>query len=281
MNRITDTVSTRQSAVWQTNTGIIDTGEGIILVDPGILADELDALVASLDGKSIVAGFATHSHWDHILWTPNLGSAPRYASAETCELVMAQAERIARNLDAFEQHIAEKYGLGPQWDRSMFLDLQPLPLGPNTIAGIPCELVPIPGHADGQVALVLPDHDVAFVADTLSPVEAPALAEGEGQRERYLETLDRLQEIIDRVSWIIPGHGSVADRAEAQRRLDLDRRYLTGLPRLIAAAPADQSDEDLAAAILADLGETRVSPGISAEMHIDNVRMLRHPESDG
>lgn len=276
MTRITDSVSTHQSDVWETNTGIIDTGSGVILVDPGILADELDRLVASLDGRPIVAGFATHSHWDHIIWTPNLGNAPRYASAETCRLIMSEVEHIVKSLDNFEVLLATEHGLGPQWDRSMFFDMQPMEPGPGTIAGITCELVPIPGHADGQVAFVLPDHDVAFVADTLSDVEIPSLAEGEGQRERYLETLDLLQGIVDRVSWIVPGHGTVADRAEARYRLDLDRRYLTEVPGLIASAPADQSDEDLAAAILAELGETRATSELSAQMHLDNLKTLHH-----
>ncbi|HWV24675.1 MAG TPA: MBL fold metallo-hydrolase [Thermomicrobiales bacterium] len=275
MNHISDTIATRQSEVWQTNTGIIDTGEGVILVDPGILANELDDLVASLQGRPIVAGFATHFHWDHILWTPNLGISPRYASAETCDLIMSHAERIAKNLDGFEQYVAQEYGLGPQWDRSMFFDFRPMPLGPGTIAGVDCELVPIPGHADGMVAVVLPEHDVAFVADTLSDIEIPSLADGEGQRDRYLETLDRLQGVIDRVSWVIPGHGAVADRTEAQRRLDLDRRYLTDLPRLVANAPTSQSNEDLATSILMELNETRASSDLSAQMHLDNVRMLR------
>lgn len=275
MQQINDTVAIRQSDVWETNTGVIDTGDGVILIDPGILAAEIDDLLASLAGRPIIAGFATHFHWDHIIWTPNLGTAPRFASAGTCELVMSQAERIARTLDNFEQHIADEYGLGPQWDRAMFFDLQPMPLGPGTISGVACELVPIPGHCDGMVALVLPGHDVAFVADTLSDIEIPSLATGEGQRETYLATLDRLQDVIDRVSTIIPGHGAVADRAGAQRRLDLDRRYLTELPRLVADAPADQSDEDLAASILAALGETRAANDLSAAMHLENVTMMR------
>lgn len=275
MNRVTDTVSTRQSAVWKTNTGIVETSDGAIVIDPGVLADELDGLVVDLQGRQVIAGFTTHYHWDHILWAAGLGDAPRFASAETCELVVSRHAHIERTLDRFEADVAAAHGLGPQWDRSLLSNLVPMPLGAGTIAGVPCELVDVSGHCDGQVALVLPDHDVAFVADTLSEIEVPSLADGEGQRERYLATLDRLQEVIGGVAWIVPGHGSVADRAEAQRRLDLDRRYLDYLPVAIAAAPVDQADEDLAVAILDALGESRAEPGLSADMHLANVRMLR------
>lgn len=278
MPHITDTIATQQSEVWQTNTGIIETDGGVILVDPGVLASEIGALVESLGGKPIVAGFATHYHWDHILWTPELGDAPRYASAETCELVVSQRDRILTSLDRFEEHVAQEYQLDPQWDRSRFFDLQPMTPGPDTIAGVACELVEIPGHANGQVALVLPGRDVAFVADTLSNIEVPSLAEGKEQLARYLDTLDRLQAIIDRVSWIIPGHGTVADREEARERLDADRRYLNHLAELADAwklDPSTGSNEEVARNILDDLLETRAEDGLSWQMHVDNVRMLR------
>jgi glyoxylase-like metal-dependent hydrolase (beta-lactamase superfamily II) len=275
MNPVTRSVSTRQSEVWQTNTGVIDTGDGVILIDPGVLAAELDALVADIDGRQVVAGFATHYHWDHILWTAELGEAPRFASTETCELAGSRRAHIERTLDGFEAHVAETYGLGPQWDRSLLYGLTPMEVGPGMIAGVRCELVDVSGHCDGQVALVLPEHDVAFVADTLSDIEVPSLAEGEGQRERYLATLERLQGVIERVSWVVPGHGSVADRAEAQRRLELDRRYLEHLGVAVDAAPAGQTDEELAASILGEIGETRAGDGLSAGMHLDNVRILR------
>jgi hydroxyacylglutathione hydrolase len=275
MNRVTDSVSTLQSEIWKTNTGIVMDGDRVILVDPGILAREFDALLKSLRGKEIVAGFATHFHWDHILWPPELGPAPRFASAETVRLVTTQRERIVRTLDMFEESLATEHGLGPQWDRSLFFDLMPMEPGPGEIAGVICEIVDVSGHADGQVALVLPEHDVAFVADTLSDIETPSITEGVDRFERYLETLDRLQDVIDRVRWIVPGHGDVADRAEAQRRLDADRRYLEQLPGLVAAAPADQSDTDLATACAETLDETRATDGLSWDMHVANIRLLR------
>ena len=276
MPQVTHTISTQQSQIWQTNTGIIETDEGVILVDPGVLASEFDFLKETLGSKSVIAGFATHFHWDHILWAPELGQAPRYASAETCTLVHSNRERITKTLDDFEQHLAEQHQLGPQWDRSLFFNLQPRELGSDSIAGVACELVDVSGHADGQVALVLPDHDVAFVADTLSDVETPSITESVGHFDRYLETLGRLQGVIDRVSWIVPGHGAVADRAEAQRRLDADRRYLEYLPKAVLLAPSGQSDEELARTIAADLEETRAREGLSWDMHLGNIQLLRN-----
>lgn len=275
MKLVSNNIRVQQSEVWQTNTGVILDDDRAILVDPGVLAGEFAALLQALGGREIVAGFATHFHWDHILWPPVLGDAPRYAYEETCRLVGANREDIGTSLDGFEGHLAETYGLGPQWDRSRFFDLRPMNLGPGEIAGVSCELVDVSGHEDGQVALVLPEHDVAFVADTLSDIETPSITEKVERFGQYLETLDRLQGVIDRVSWIIPGHGAVADRAEAQRRLDMDRRYLESLPRMVAEASSDVPDDDLAREIAAELGDPRAADGLSWSMHLGNVRLIR------
>lgn len=275
LRRVTDHVTVRQSEFWASNAGIVDTGHGVVLVDPGILADDLAELAEAVDDRQVVASYSTHAHWDHLLWASSLGTAPRYASVGTCTAVADRAERIHRGLDGVEEHLAEAYDLGPQWERERIFDLQPIQEGPGAIGGTCCDLVPIPGHADGQAALVLPDHGVAFVGDTLCDIEVPGLAEGEGQRDRFLASLDRLQDIVRRVEWIVPGHGSVADRVEAERRIDVDRRYLTELPAIVAAAPAAESDEALAVRALVDLAEGRAEEGVSAQFHLDNVRLLR------
>lgn len=274
LRRLRAVVTIRQSEFWRSNAGIVDTGAGVVLVDPGVLAADLTELTAALAGRSVVASWSTHAHWDHLLWANALGSAPRYASGGTCSTTVDHADRIHRALDQVEDHLAEEYGLGPQWERDRILDLQPLPDGPGTIGGLNCDVVPIPGHADGQAALVLPDPGVAFVGDTLCDIEVPSLAEGEGQQARYLASLDRLHDIVRRVEWIVPGHGAVADRAEAERRLALDRHYLAELPAIVAAAPPDESDEALAERALGVLAEPRTE-GVSAQFHLDNVRLLR------
>lgn len=46
-------------------------------------------------------------------------------------------------------------------------------------------------------------------------------------------------------------------------------------PGIIAAAPADESDEALAQRALAELAEGRAEDGVSAHFHLDNVRLLR------
>ena len=54
--RLTNRVAVHQSAYWHTNSGLVRTAEGYILVDPGILKAELDAIAACVVGGVSFAG---------------------------------------------------------------------------------------------------------------------------------------------------------------------------------------------------------------------------------
>ncbi|OSC65097.1 hypothetical protein B5181_19360 [Streptomyces sp. 4F] len=38
-------------------------------------------------GQPVVAGFSTHSDWDHVLWHAELGEAPRYGTARCADFM--------------------------------------------------------------------------------------------------------------------------------------------------------------------------------------------------
>lgn len=258
-----------QSRKWDTNAGVVNGPEGALLIDPCIYPDELGRIADH--ARPVAAGFATHAHWDHILWHERLGTdVPRYASAETVALIAQLRIRLEQKLVNAEAEVGDSV----LWPRDVLFHEQPLPWGPAEIAGISTELIPVRGHMEGQAALLLPDHDVCFVADTLSDIEIPSLNGGMRQLREYQLTLDRLQQVIDRVSHIVPGHGSIADRTEAQRRLDLDRRYLETLAEIPIAGSVHTDTEEVAQTVVRDLSESRAEPGLSWDMHLENVQSL-------
>lgn len=77
-----------------TSTVLASQGQAL-LVDPAWMPDELDALATTLErrGLTVIGGFATHAHHDHLLWHPRFGDAPRWASDATARL--ADTERAA------------------------------------------------------------------------------------------------------------------------------------------------------------------------------------------
>lgn len=275
---LTESVAVRQSLLYATNTGIVRQGSDVLVIDPGIFAIELDSLADELAPNRVAAGFTTHPHWDHILWSSALGTdVPRFASIDTVGLLGERRERLLGQLDEIER---DERVNSRQWDREVLFTERPLNVGANVIGGFAVELVCIDGHCDGQTALVVPEHKVAFVADTLSNVETPSLERRPDAVSRYLASLNRVQRVIDAVDLIVPGHGAPADRAEAQRRLDADRRYLEFVPLRVAEAPSGIADEELARQVLTELKEERVQSDLAWDMHLETVQALRSAASE-
>jgi hypothetical protein len=85
-------------------------------------------------GQPVVAGFATHPDWDHVLWHADLGDAPRYGTARCA----ASMEALLSNAD-WKARVAE--GLPPEIAEEVPLDRFGL------IIGLPAETVKLPGMA--------------------------------------------------------------------------------------------------------------------------------------
>lgn len=224
--------------------GAGDEGRAALLVDPAWEPDELVAVAAEVDarGGTIVAGFATHAHHDHLLWHPRLGlDVPRWATARAARA----ARRHRPGLLAEARADVARYG-GAEHPAEV-LDLlgrvAPVPAGEDGVpdpGGVlpPTELVVHDGHAPGHGALWLPRSRVLVAGDVLSDVElplpldevtAPAPAAHDAARgvEVYLAALDRLAPYAARCVVVVPGHGTPT--AGALARLDADRRYLDGV----------------------------------------------------
>jgi glyoxylase-like metal-dependent hydrolase (beta-lactamase superfamily II) len=67
----------------QSNAVVVHGRAGVLLIDPGVHGYEMDRLANDLSGlgQSVVAGFSTHPHWDHLLWHARFGAAPRHGTA--------------------------------------------------------------------------------------------------------------------------------------------------------------------------------------------------------
>lgn len=83
LRQVAQGVLVSQSEFMRSNAVVVQGNAGVLLIDPGILEAELVTLADDLRelGQPVVAGFATHPHWDHLLWHPELGPAPRYGTA--------------------------------------------------------------------------------------------------------------------------------------------------------------------------------------------------------
>src|SRR3974390_587502 len=122
LRQVAEGVLIHQSEFLQTNAVVVQGRSGVLVIDPGIRGDEMACLANDLSdlGQTVVAGFSTHPHWDHLLWHASLGAALRYGTARCAATVRDRlvdahaAGRIAEQLippDIVEQVPLDLLGL--------------------------------------------------------------------------------------------------------------------------------------------------------------------------
>ena len=87
-------------------------------------------------------------------------------------------------------------------------------------------MVDAPGHAEDGIALFA--DDFVLCGDYLIEIEIPLVSRA-GSVDAYLDTLDRLEAVVGRVSTVVPGHGPPLTRERALELLELDRSYVSNL----------------------------------------------------
>jgi hydroxyacylglutathione hydrolase len=219
-----------------TSTVVVGWDGGALLIDPAVTVAELARLAADLRelGVQPAAAWSTHPHWDHILWSRDLGRAPRYATPTAAAVTRAERIELARQTQRS----------APGHDFSLLGRLTPLDSATIPWDGTEARVITHDGHAPGHGAVFLPGSGVLVAGDMCSDVEIPLLDLGGADPLRdYRIGLERLASVAG-VRHVIPGHGHVGDADEFTRRLAADAAYLDALafglpledPRLAAGS---------------------------------------------
>ena len=233
LTHVAEGVLVHQSALLENNAVVVQGRAGVLLVDPGLTNDEMVCLANDLRelGQPVVAGFATHPDWDHVLWHAELGEAPRYGTAR-CAAFMRD---LLSNPD-WKVRVAE--GLPPEIAEETPLDLF------GRITGLPAETTEIPwdgptvriiehpAHAPGHAALLIEERGVLVAGDMLSDVFVPMLDNLNGTNdpiEEYLVGLRLLEGAAGDADVVVPGHGSVGGAGQVRERIEQDRAYVRAL----------------------------------------------------
>jgi glyoxylase-like metal-dependent hydrolase (beta-lactamase superfamily II) len=247
LRQIAEGVLVHESAFLQSNAVVVQGTAGVLVIDPGIERSEIAAIANDLRERRqpVVAGFSTHPHWDHVLWHPELGQAPRYATARCA----ADNRDVLASAD-WKAQVAEM--LPPEIADEIPLDLLGLVTGLATEneripwAGPEIRIIEHQAHAPGHAALLISERGVLVAGDMLSDVLIPFLDLGAADPiEDYLAALRLLEAVADDVDVLVPGHGSTCGADQMRARIGLDRAYVDGLgqmshpgdPRLAATAP--------------------------------------------
>ena len=233
LRQVAEGVLVHESEFCQSNAVVVQGRAGVLLIDPGVQDHEMACLANDLreSGRTVVAGFSTHPHWDHLLWHAGLGAAPRYGTARCAAAVREQLSdpgakaRITAHL--LPTGIAEQ------------VPLELLGL----ITALPAETARIPwdgprvriiehqAHAPGHASLLIEERRVLVAGDMLSDVLIPFLDLNgtDDPIEDHLAALRLLEGVAGDVEVFVPGHGSVGGADQLPRRIERDRAYLHAL----------------------------------------------------
>jgi hydroxyacylglutathione hydrolase len=204
-----------------TTTVVVGSAGGCLIIDPAVTVAELARSAADLADRGLApsAAWSTHPHWDHVLWSAELGDAPRYAAPAAVNIAETERNGI---LDGVQR-------AAPGHDLSLIGRLTALDAPVIPWDGPEAQLVVHDGHAPGHGAVFLPGTGVLVAGDMCSDVEIPLLdTVGADPLGDYSTGMERLT-AVSGVRQVVPGHGHVGDASEFRRRLALDAAYLDAI----------------------------------------------------
>jgi glyoxylase-like metal-dependent hydrolase (beta-lactamase superfamily II) len=166
-----------------TNTYVLSTAGGNVVVDPGPLLDEHLEAVAALGPVAVV--LLTHGHPDHA------ESSGRFHE-------ITKAPTLAR-------------------DPTLCIDADPLVTDGGTVGmpGLEIRVLHTPGHTSDSVCFEVWDGETHAVltGDTILGRGTTVVAHPDGELGAYLDSLRRLASLDDVL--LLPGHGPLRDDAGA------------------------------------------------------------------
>jgi glyoxylase-like metal-dependent hydrolase (beta-lactamase superfamily II) len=217
----------RQSKFMHYNEGAFVSAGEACLVDPGILRDEVEALVRDLAGAEVRNVVLTHADWDHVLGPEHLPACTIVAHA--AYLVDLDADGTRAMLAQLEEHAGvsrERRFEPPLPDVTFDVDLV------LRVGDLELRIEHAPGHTASMLALYEPQSRTLWAADVLSDVEIPSVIHDLAAYERTLARIAELE-----IATLVPGHGNPThETTEIRRRLEEDRRYLDRLRTAVTSA---------------------------------------------
>ena len=242
-SEVGDRVFVRRYVFYDQNIGAILGDDGVLIVDTRIShrqADEILADLRELTPLPVRAVVNTHGHNDHAFGNHRFRPAPIWGHERCARMVRetgaAQLAMVAEAIPELAADLAEVV-LDPP-DRTFDGDFMTLDFDAG---GRRIELRHLGrGHTDNDVVVIVPDADVLFAGD-LVEADAPPYF-GDGYPLDWPATVERMVGHV--TGSVVPGHGTVGDRAFAVRSMT-ELRTIAELATLV-----HQGALDLDAAVL-------------------------------
>lgn len=225
-----------------------------VLVDPSPAnREELEKLKALCQRLVIHEVFLTHHHPDHREYADELArhfNAPLGLSQDTYDRIKAKS-----GMSFFEGLTINTYREGDVLCRWL---------------GQPVRIYEVPGHDEGQLALMPDNRAWCIVSDLIQSVGTVVIAKPEGDMRKYFHSLQRMIDLNPKV--IYPSHGQALGTThrlyETLKHRQLREQQVLGYHR------EGKSADDMLPLIYRDLPDPRLLPlaRMNIESHLDKLR---------
>jgi glyoxylase-like metal-dependent hydrolase (beta-lactamase superfamily II) len=213
-----DRVFVRRYAFYDQNIGAILGDDGVLIVDTRIShrqADEILSDLVEVTRLPVRAVVNTHGHNDHAFGNHRFRPAPIWGHERCARMIRetgpAQLAGVAERIPELAADLAEVV-LDPP-DRTFDGTFAMLDFDAG---GRRIELHHLGrGHTDNDIVVVVPDADVLFGGDLVEADATPYF--GDSYPLDWPATVERLVEHV--TGAVVPGHGTVGDRAFAVRSM--------------------------------------------------------------
>jgi ribonuclease/clavin/mitogillin len=229
-----------------------DEGSPRVAIDPSPRdAEELARLQETLEKLGVNHLLITHHHVDHNQFADALARQYGWPMLMSATTRMRIEKRSPKFFDGIDLRLIAEGDEVTRWLQK------------------PVRALEVPGHDDGQIAL-LPDGTAwCIVGDLIQGVGTVVISKPEGDMRRYFESMDRVIALAPR--FIFPSHGigmgTTFRLEETMRHRRMREAEILKLQR------AGQSMQDMLAAIYKDL-DPRLMPLAlrNIESHLDKLR---------
>lgn len=264
-------VTVFQSALFQTNSTVVEMEDLVLVVDPAWLPDEVMAIsnyVNKIRGKRELFLVFTHSDYDHIIGCGAFRPDKVFMSKAMAENPEKEL-RLEEALEFDDQYyIKRPYPLVyPEADFTIFRDAVQYRHHSTKMT-----FYLTPGHTADSMMVVVWQIGLCIAGDYLSDVEFPVIAHSSVE---YENSLNKLLAIHDR-NWftrLIPGHGnlSLSINDWLQRRTE-SLSYIYALRESIATGVS--MDET-------GLWDRYHFPMSQKKVHADNIELMAREYGQG
>lgn len=220
-----------ESQIYKTTSTVIQTGDCIIVVDPGLLPAEIDEIleyVLKTKGDRPVYLILTHSDWDHIV---GAGAFPEAAVIASKIFQTKNPADVIEQIKEFDDqyYIDRKFPLiYPNVDIPVTKDGEKLHIGKTTITFYEAK-----GHTDDGIFAIVEPLGIWIAGDYLSDIEFPFIY---SSYKDYIQTLEKTEDILKshQINVLVPGHGHMAFTTEEMvKRKNDSLHYIKSLIKAI------------------------------------------------